>query len=118
MSWASWRETTRVEDRAYSLLGLFDINMPMLYGEGSKAFLRLQEEIVKKTNDLSLFAWKLAPQKEEYCCGIFAESPSAFLSCNTLDTGNTESEFSVTNKGVRITGQALHTSVIRKESRD
>ena len=35
MSWASKRTTTRVEDRAYSLLGLFGVNMPMLYGEGA-----------------------------------------------------------------------------------
>ncbi|KAF2866292.1 heterokaryon incompatibility protein-domain-containing protein [Massariosphaeria phaeospora] len=48
MSWASKRETTRDEDMAYCLLGIFDINMPMLYGEGSKAFLRLQEEIIKQ----------------------------------------------------------------------
>lgn len=43
MSWAATRETTKGEDRAYSLLGLFDVNMPLLYGEGErKAFLRLQ----------------------------------------------------------------------------
>jgi len=42
MSWASERETTRIEDLAYCLLGLFGVNMPLLYGEGSKAFLRLQ----------------------------------------------------------------------------
>jgi hypothetical protein len=42
MSWASERETTRTEDMAYCLLGLFGVNMPLLYGEGNKAFLRLQ----------------------------------------------------------------------------
>jgi hypothetical protein len=42
MSWASNRSTTRPEDMAYCLLGIFDINMPLLYGEGGeKAFLRL-----------------------------------------------------------------------------
>lgn len=57
MSWAAWRETTRVEDIAYCLLGLFDINMPLIYGEGRKAFRRLQEEIMKTSNDQTLFAW-------------------------------------------------------------
>ena len=47
MSWASKRETTRTEDMAYCLMGLFDINMPLLYGEGDKAFFRLQEEILR-----------------------------------------------------------------------
>ncbi|KAI6043174.1 heterokaryon incompatibility protein-domain-containing protein, partial [Pisolithus marmoratus] len=56
MSWAADRETTRVEDRAYSLLGLFGLQMPMLYGEG-KAFQRLQLEIIRSSNDHSIFAW-------------------------------------------------------------
>ncbi|PWY85860.1 HET-domain-containing protein [Aspergillus sclerotioniger CBS 115572] len=59
MSWAAKRRTTRREDMAYCLLGLFDISMPLLYGEGDKAFLRLQEEIMKVTNDTSLLSWGL-----------------------------------------------------------
>ncbi|KAM7216255.1 hypothetical protein V8F06_008374 [Rhypophila decipiens] len=59
MAWAACRETTRIEDRAYSLLGIFGVNMPMLYGEQEKAFRRLQEEIINKAVDLSIFAWKL-----------------------------------------------------------
>lgn len=48
MRWASKRKTSRPEDMAYCLLGLFDVNMPLLYGEGGpQAFLRLQEEIIK-----------------------------------------------------------------------
>ena len=57
MSWAATRETTRVEDQAYSLLGIFDINMPTLYGEGQRAFRRLQEEILRRVPDQSIFAW-------------------------------------------------------------
>ena len=57
MSWAARRVSTRVEDRAYSLLGIFNINMPTLYGEGGHAFVRLQQEILKRIPDQSLFAW-------------------------------------------------------------
>ncbi|KAF2666228.1 HET-domain-containing protein, partial [Microthyrium microscopicum] len=57
MSWAASRETTREEDRAYCLLGLFGVHMPLLYGEGSRAFLRLQEEILKTATDQSIFCW-------------------------------------------------------------
>ncbi|PNP51259.1 hypothetical protein THARTR1_08163 [Trichoderma harzianum] len=58
MSWAALRQTSRLEDVAYCLLGLFDINMPMIYGEGSRAFIRLQEAIMTSTpDDHSLFAW-------------------------------------------------------------
>ncbi|KAK1660001.1 heterokaryon incompatibility protein-domain-containing protein, partial [Colletotrichum godetiae] len=55
MSWAAGRVTTRPEDQAYCLLGLFGVNMPLLYGEGDKAFLRLQEEIIKISDDQSVF---------------------------------------------------------------
>ena len=55
--WTRERETTRVEDRAYSLMGLFGVNMPTIYGEGENAFRRLQEEILKISSDQTLFAW-------------------------------------------------------------
>jgi hypothetical protein len=59
-SWASERQTSRAEDLAYCLLGLFDVHMPLLYGEGSqKAFVRLQEEIMRVNDDQSIFAWGL-----------------------------------------------------------
>ncbi|OJT06668.1 Vegetative incompatibility protein HET-E-1, partial [Trametes pubescens] len=59
MSWAARRRTTRPEDRAYSLMGIFGVNMATLYGEGAeKAFYRLQEEILRHCPpDQSLFAW-------------------------------------------------------------
>ncbi|CAJ2500184.1 Uu.00g030370.m01.CDS01 [Anthostomella pinea] len=60
MGWASQPLTTRPEDMAYSLLGLFGVNMPLLYGEGGeKAFRRLQLEVLKLSADESLFAWGL-----------------------------------------------------------
>ncbi|RPD57978.1 hypothetical protein L226DRAFT_538926 [Lentinus tigrinus ALCF2SS1-7] len=57
MSWVANRKTTRLEDEAYCLLGIFSINMPTLYGEGRRAFQRLQEEIMKNYPDTTLFAW-------------------------------------------------------------
>jgi hypothetical protein len=49
LAWAEHRETLRTEDRAYCLLGIFDVHMPFMYGEGSNAWDRLHEEIRKKT---------------------------------------------------------------------
>ncbi|KAH7309602.1 heterokaryon incompatibility protein-domain-containing protein, partial [Stachybotrys elegans] len=57
LSWAARRESTRVEDQAYSLLGLFNINMPLLYGEGVRAFTRLQRTIVQESRDQSILLW-------------------------------------------------------------
>ncbi|KAH9936751.1 uncharacterized protein BXZ73DRAFT_35679, partial [Epithele typhae] len=57
MSWASKRETTRTEDAAYCLFGLFGVNLPTLDGEGQNALYRLREEILRTSGDVSLFGW-------------------------------------------------------------
>ncbi|KAI0634376.1 hypothetical protein C8Q77DRAFT_747975 [Trametes polyzona] len=57
MRWASSRATTRIEDEAYCLLGIFGVHIPPIYGEGSNAFLRLQEEIIRTIPDQSIFIW-------------------------------------------------------------
>ncbi|RPD58014.1 HET-domain-containing protein [Lentinus tigrinus ALCF2SS1-7] len=89
MSWFGMRETTRLEDEAYCLLGLFDIHIPPLYGEGRNAFRRLQEEILKQSADTTLFAWSdrdtlhVYHEAEEFAAQtrscLFAPYPSAFL---------------------------------------
>ena len=48
LSWAASRQTKRKEDKAYCLLGIFNIFMPLLYGEEDHAFDRLRQEIDKK----------------------------------------------------------------------
>lgn len=105
MSWAAKRQTTRTEDLAYCLLGIFDINLPLLYGEGNKAFLRLQEAIVNQSCDLSLLAWIDRDPNSVYR-GIFAKSPAEFEQCNQLmhSYGGQipDTEFTITNKGLRI----------------
>ncbi|KAK0726080.1 hypothetical protein B0H67DRAFT_473509, partial [Lasiosphaeris hirsuta] len=57
MDWAADRQTTRPEDITYCLMGILDVNMPVLYGEKTKAFIHLQGEILKNSEDQSLFAW-------------------------------------------------------------
>ncbi|KAF2181339.1 HET-domain-containing protein [Zopfia rhizophila CBS 207.26] len=77
LSWASNRETTRGEDTAYSLLGLFDVHLAPIYGEGAtKAFMRLQEEILRRWNDHSIFIW--TPSHESRNFGLLATSPKPF----------------------------------------
>ncbi|KAG2412890.1 hypothetical protein HFD88_010447 [Aspergillus terreus] len=75
MSWASSRKTSRLEDEAYCLMGIFGINMPLLYGEGKAAFIRLQEEIMKVSDDYSIFCWK---SEHPGRGGILADSANAF----------------------------------------
>ncbi|KAL9616609.1 MAG: hypothetical protein Q9160_008554 [Pyrenula sp. 1 TL-2023] len=92
MSWAAQRSTSRSEDLAYCLMGLFDVNMPTLYGEGGvKAFRRLQEEIIKKTDDQSVFVWGKQKMIRElglithiYSCKAFASTPGDFRECGAI----------------------------------
>ncbi|KAI1155689.1 heterokaryon incompatibility protein-domain-containing protein [Nemania diffusa] len=66
MLWAKGRQTTRIEDTAYSLLGLFDIsNMPLVYGEGKKSLLRLHQNIMNTHQDDTIFLGGLAYQDQE-----------------------------------------------------
>ena len=75
-SWAAHRKTTVAEDKAYALLGLLDINMPMLYGEGAnKAFLRLQDQILQRYGDQTLLLWRWNTTRS-----ILASDPSGFCS--------------------------------------
>jgi len=76
MSWMSTRRTSRLEDLAYCMLGIFDVNMPLIYGEGLKAFTRLQLEIVAKYDDESIFLWQSEDHKGAH--GLLASHPSSF----------------------------------------
>jgi Heterokaryon incompatibility protein (HET) len=108
MSWAALRHTTREEDLAYCLLGIFDVHLPLIYGEGTNAFIRLQEAIAQATCDLSLFAWtdQDAEETRQKYRGILARSPSEFKDCyNVMPTPSwlyPPKEYTITNKGLRI----------------
>ncbi|KAM7190468.1 vegetative incompatibility protein HET-E-1 [Rhypophila sp. PSN 637] len=132
MAWASQRKTTRPEDTAYCLMGLFGVNMPLLYGEGLEgAFTRLQEEIIKISDDHTLFAWGLVKQDSlmmEYSSpssqeeedldkfdpdemvgmtGILAKSPADFAGMDGVVPATTtiaqgDTSYKMTNKGLKI----------------
>lgn len=123
MSWSANRVTTREEDRAYCLLGIFDVNMPLLYGEKSKAFLRLQEHIISMSNDQSIFAWGLNIITTR--CGtsnhallyanspsdLLAPSPLLFKGCGTIKTIpgiDKGGDFKTKKSDMRITGPILN----------
>lgn len=103
MSWMAYRRTTRSEDMAYALLGLFDVFMPLLYGEGSRAFERLQREIMRMTTDQSLLAWE--PYLPEHTDLLLAPHPFCFRNAKTIDTiANPASDdaFDMSNRGLTI----------------
>jgi len=127
MCWAAWREATREEDEAYSLMGIFDVHMPPLYGEGGEnAFRRLQLEVMKEGHDHTLFAWDCATTTGD----LLARSARNFLSttvysrmdigryfdlCIKLQPDNTASfshqsnlDYNMTNIGLRIELPVAH----------
>jgi hypothetical protein len=105
MCWASRRQTTRIEDEAYSLIGIFGVHMPMLYGEGVHAFIRLQEEIIKTSTDHTIFAWATSfPTTRYYSGGLLADCPSTFAYTRFIisDSDRNTLPFETTNKGIHL----------------
>ncbi|KAH7088121.1 heterokaryon incompatibility protein-domain-containing protein [Paraphoma chrysanthemicola] len=118
MAWASQRTTTRVEDMAYCLLGMFNVNMPLLYGEGNKAFHRLQKEIIKVADDDSIFAWGRTTNAFSFDTvkgmmskmigtpvfdRLFAESPKDFANCHdVISSVNSITPYTITNQGLSM----------------
>ncbi|EIW59843.1 HET-domain-containing protein [Trametes versicolor FP-101664 SS1] len=97
MWWASARKTTRIEDEAYCLMGIFGVHIATIYGEGRRAFQRLQEEILRRTSDQTLFAWgnvlpiRTVPFQEQMVYSddhnysyMFAPSPEAFAASGKM----------------------------------
>ncbi|RBR24521.1 uncharacterized protein FIESC28_02717 [Fusarium coffeatum] len=117
MSWASGRSTTRIEDQAYSLLGLFDISMPLVYGEGYEAFTRLLGQIIQKYADQSFFASLL------HYADFLPRSPVEFCHSQTVVISTSPQPqrhyqppdhsypFNMTNTGLQITVPIVPTLV-------
>jgi ankyrin repeat protein len=104
MSWGAKRRTTRLEDRAYCLMGIFGINMPLLYGEGERAFLRLQEEIMRISDDHSLFAWRSSDNRG----GLLATSPASFIDSHKIVQSN---PFDTFNSPLTVSSRGIHLEV-------
>jgi len=103
MVWASGRQTTRIEDMAYCLIGIFDIPLSIAYGEGRIAFYRLQVEIMQRSHDRGLFAWSGSPSSHK---SMFAAGPEGFLPLEgkflTATGPSANSTHMLTNCGLRI----------------
>jgi Heterokaryon incompatibility protein (HET) len=119
MSWAAFRKTTRVEDIAYCLIGIFNVNMPLIYGEGNQAFIRLQEDIIKNSEDQSLFGWQYQADSTETEDsdfleneGIFAHHPVAFKRSFDIVSHQANSEpYRVTQRGLEIQLPIIHRTI-------
>lgn len=99
--WLARRSVTRIEDHAYCALGLFDIHMPLLYGEGSQAWIRLQEEVIRVTDDESIFSW--TPKAGLEPRSLLAPSPDVLWS-SSFPMANGYGQrplYTVTNQGLR-----------------
>jgi uncharacterized protein YerC len=102
-SWAASRETSREEDTAYCLLGLFNVNMPLLYGEGKRAFFRLQQEIMKTSNDHTLFAWEPSTALPVPSREFLANGPDDYRNSGNVRMALTQAQsFTMTNRGLQI----------------
>ncbi|KAK1075646.1 hypothetical protein LTR74_000054 [Friedmanniomyces endolithicus] len=113
MSWAAYRKTTRIEDVAYCLLGLFGVHLPPLYGEGDNAFRRLQEELLRRSSDQSIFAWFNVnryllrydmPELALLATPILASHPTDFSTSGNVESLQRapDTPYSLTNTGLEL----------------
>jgi len=105
MSWVSSRTTTRTEDQAYCMLGILGVYMPLLYGEGQNAFRRLQEELIKISDDETIFAHS-GPKVLAVCPQEFS-----FGRDLTILKKDKSTPYSITNAGLHIHMRVLKLEV-------
>jgi hypothetical protein len=106
MSWAASRQTTREEDAAYSLMGIFGVYFTIQYGEGiESAFRRLQIEIINMRADHSIFGWyRPSSNMESSHSGLLARTPADFMNLPRLGLWDSDvvMPFTMTNVGLHI----------------
>ena len=116
-SWASRRHATRTEDIAYCLLGIMNVSLPLLYGEGHDAFVRLQMELLRVTNEHTIFAWMQTSSPSDWDwqqdLGLLATSPMAFKDCaDVMPTREfNAAPHTITNMGLSITLPTVRSSL-------
>ncbi|KAF8119381.1 hypothetical protein EV363DRAFT_1385187 [Boletus edulis] len=83
LSLVSRRETSLVEDAAYSLFGIFSISLPVVYGEGDQALGRLLAQLLTSSGDTSVLAWTGKPGSHNSCLPssitVFSELPTSHI---------------------------------------
>ncbi|KAK5692137.1 hypothetical protein LTR97_011311 [Elasticomyces elasticus] len=101
LSWASARQTKRIEDQAYSLLGILEVFMPAHYDEGPNAFMRLQKVLLSEEGGLTVLAWELNDIIQS--ASLLAPSIAYFQDCGDIEpelSSRSTAEYSFTNLGL------------------
>ncbi|KAG0700561.1 heterokaryon incompatibility protein-domain-containing protein [Suillus ampliporus] len=108
MTWATGRKTTRIEDIAYSLIGVFDISMTIAYGEGDRAFKRFMAELIQNCKEWQILVWAggLPGCPTDPGC-YYATDEAALEMIKNLQIswwgeGCGDCDFSITKRGVQV----------------
>lgn len=102
MSWAAGLSADPIEDTAYSLIGIFNVNLSINYGEGTGSFMRLQEEVLRKSTDYSLLAWR--PQTNQPYRGLLAHSPLEYSHFRNKSKAfpNLKGDLTINSNGIHV----------------
>ncbi|KAG1745405.1 heterokaryon incompatibility protein-domain-containing protein [Suillus paluster] len=117
MTWAASRKTTRLEDIAYSLTGIFDISMTIAYGEGDRAFKRFMAELIQNCKEWQILVWAgglPGCPTEPGCYDTKNEVALDMLKNRQISwwgEGRGDSDFSITKRGVQVRLLMLPASV-------
>lgn len=117
MSWAAPRKTSRIEDAAYCLYGLFGVHPSIAYGEGEKAFPNLVEAIAERYHSWDVFAWSGEASERH---PALPSSPVCYARWDKAmvsgEVGMTE--FTLMPHGLRLTSVPLIPMVFASETRN
>ncbi|KAG0700564.1 hypothetical protein DFH29DRAFT_614532 [Suillus ampliporus] len=108
MTWAAGRKTTRIEDIAYSLIGIFDISMTIAYGEGDRAFKRFMAEFIQNCKEWQILVWAggLPGCPTDPACYRTINEPALEMLKNRQISwwgeGCGDSDFTITKRGVQV----------------
>lgn len=111
LSWVSDRTTTLPDDMAYCMVGILGVSMDTRYGEEERAFTRLQELLIDKVADDSIFAWTDPNLSSGQGHGLLAPSPVCFRDSSKIESrspnynGRNEPP-QVTSLGLRLNAPA------------
>ncbi|KAK4953924.1 hypothetical protein LTR10_008528 [Elasticomyces elasticus] len=104
LSWAANRQTSRIEDLSYAMIGIFDVRMSLLYGEGDHAFQRLQKELLI-SGDMSVLAWAQSGGRQP--SSLLATSPADFRGCGNVVSVKSDHDMMMTSGGLKGTFEVV-----------
>ncbi|TFK43964.1 hypothetical protein BDQ12DRAFT_752979 [Crucibulum laeve] len=117
MGWAANRTTSRGEDSAYCLMGIFGVSLSPAYGEGAdQAFFRLTEAIIQVSNNPDILNWAGSPAYTSHPTRMLPSSPARYLGRPKLQVIHSPQSLMLTNRGLQLLLLVINAQISKDSS--